>query len=85
MDVKASVFIEYNSADDLKQVLQHEKLTEKKWLHIGGGSNLLFTGDYDGVILHSSIKGFEIVEDTDEYVYRHGQARLAYRARCPPL
>ena len=69
MDVKASVFIEYNSADDLKQVLQHEKLTEKKWLHIGGGSNLLFTGDYDGVILHSSIKGFEIVEDTDEYVY----------------
>ena len=69
MDVKASVFIEYISVDELKQILLKENLSGKPWLHIGGGSNLLFTGDYDGVILHSAIKGYEVVEDTDEYVY----------------
>ena len=69
MNVKASVFIEYTSIDELKQLLQQENFSENRWLHIGGGSNLLFTGDYEGMILHSAIKGFEIVEDTDESVY----------------
>ena len=68
MNVKASVFIEYTSIDELKQLLQQEYFSENRWLHIGGGSNLLFTGDYEGMILHSAIKGFEIVEDTDESV-----------------
>lgn len=69
MDVKTSVFIEYTSVDELKQILQQENLSEKKWLHIGGGSNLLFTGDYEGVILHSAIKGTEIVHEDDESVH----------------
>lgn len=30
-------------------------------LHIGGGNNLLFTKDYDGTVLHSAIKGFEVI------------------------
>ena len=69
MDVKTSVFIEYTSVDELKQTLQQENLSEKKWLHIGGGSNLLFTGDYEGVILHSAIKGTEVVHEDDEAVH----------------
>lgn len=69
MDVKAAVFIEYSSVDELKRVLQQENFSEGEWLHIGGGSNLLFTGNYAGMILHSVIKGYEVVEDTDEYVY----------------
>lgn len=69
MDVKAAVFIEYDSVNELKQVLQRENLSEGQWLHIGGGSNLLFTGDYAGVILHSAIKGYEVIENTDDYVY----------------
>ena len=69
MDVKTSVFIEYTSVDELKQILQQENLSDKKWLHIGGGSNLLFTGDYEGVILHSAIKGTEIVYEDDESVH----------------
>ena len=69
MDVKTSVFIEYTSVDELKQILQQENLSEKKWLHIGGGSNLLFTGDYEGVILHSAIKGTDIVYEDDEAVH----------------
>ena len=69
MDVKTSVFIEYTSVDELKQILQQENLSDKKWLHIGGGSNLLFTGDYEGMILHSAIKGTEIVYEDDESVH----------------
>ena len=38
------------------------------FLHIGGGSNLLFTKDYDGLILHSRIEGIEVTEEDDHSV-----------------
>lgn len=67
MDVKASLFIEYASVEELKHIL-HEYLPGIPWLHIGGGSNLLFMRDYPGVILHSAIKGYEILEENEEEV-----------------
>lgn len=77
MDVKADLFIEYTSVDELKEVLGRPQLTAGKWLHIGGGSNLLFTEDYDGTILHSAIKGYEVVsEDDSEVVVRVGAGEV---------
>ncbi|WP_455673381.1 UDP-N-acetylmuramate dehydrogenase [Phocaeicola sp.] len=68
MDVKASVFVEYTSVAELKTVLSNKDYFRGSWLHIGGGSNLLFTGDYDGVIFHSAIRGYEVVRENDEEV-----------------
>ncbi len=65
MDVKASVFAEYTSKEELKELLTHPMLKEGNWLHIGAGSNLLFTGDYAGLILHSAMRGVETVEETE--------------------
>ena len=69
MDVKASVFAEYASEEELKGILLQSLCPEGKWLHIGGGSNLLFTGDFDGMVLHSAIKGYEVVDETDDEVH----------------
>lgn len=77
MDAKASVFVEYESVDELKQLLVRRDLFCNPWLHIGGGSNLLFTGDYQGVVLHSSIKGYEVVyEDSSEVHVRVGAGEV---------
>lgn len=37
-------------------------------MHIGGGSNLLFTKDYDGLILHSRIGGIEVTAEDSQTV-----------------
>lgn len=77
MDVKASLFIEYDSVDELKEVLKRYVRKETPWLHIGGGSNLLFTGDYPGVVLHSTIKGVEVIrEDEKEVIVRVGAGEV---------
>lgn len=68
MDIKASLFIEYTSVEELKEILRRYPLEEGCWLHIGGGSNLLFKGDYPGIILHSAIKGYEILEENEQEV-----------------
>ena len=76
MDVKASVFIEYASVKELKEVL-NLYVKDNQWLHIGKGSNLLFIGDYSGIILHSAIKGYEVIhEDTNEVVVRVGAGEV---------
>ena len=77
MDVKASVFVEYESVEELKDLLGRSSLAEGTWLHIGGGSNLLFTKDYPGLILHSAIKGFEVVSENDgEVLVRAGAGEV---------
>ena len=67
MKVKARCFVEYDSVADLVDI-EFEELA-RPVLHIGGGSNLLFTDDFKGTILHSKINFIEIL---DEECHRDG-------------
>lgn len=59
--------MEYTSPEDIPFVLSSIR-KDIGWIHIGGGSNLLFTGDYPGVVLHSAIKGIDVIDDSDDYM-----------------
>ena len=60
MKVKARCFMEYDSVADLVDI-EFEELA-RPVLHIGGGSNLLFTDDFKGTVLHSKIDFIEILD-----------------------
>ena len=61
LDAKAKIFAEYSSVDELRELLT--KYRGEKILHIGQGSNLLFTQDFDGVILHSGMARARFLDD----------------------
>lgn len=61
LDAKAKTFIEYYSLDELRQALKEHK--GEPILHIGQGSNLLFTHDFNGVILHSGMARAKFLDD----------------------
>ena len=61
MKVKARCFMEYDSVADLVDI-EFEELAHPIF-HIGGGSNLLFTDDFKGTVLHSKINFIEILDD----------------------
>lgn len=67
IDVKAACLLEYSSVDELRELIL-QGLIVKPYLHIGGGSNLLFTKDYPGTILHSLIDGLEILDENEQEV-----------------
>ena len=70
MKVKARCFMEYDSVADLVD-LDFEELA-RPVLHIGGGSNLLFTDDFKGTVLHSNINFIEILEDSEKVLVSVG-------------
>ena len=67
MDITTRYFVEYDSVEDLQRLLISPIIRDNNYLQIGGGSNLLFTKDYPGVILHSKILGVVAV-DNDDFV-----------------
>ena len=64
MKVKARCFIEYDSVADLVDI-EFEELA-RPVLHIGGGSNLLFTDDFKGTVLHSKINFIEVLDECQD-------------------
>lgn len=73
MDVKTAMLAEYETLDELKTVLDNPEIirlmNEQRnagrlpFWHIGSGSNLLFTADYPGVILHCKAQGIAIEKE----------------------
>ncbi len=63
----ASDYVEYVSCGQLQEVIP--TLRHCHVLHVGGGSNLLFTKDFDGTVLHCGIKTMERVAADDDHVW----------------
>ena len=79
MKVKARCFMEYDSVADLVDI-EFEELA-RPVLHIGGGSNLLFTDDFKGTVLHSKINFIEIIDD-EMVLERRISAASSASAKC---
>lgn len=69
IDAKCKRFIEYSSVEEAQQVVRMITDADRPLLILGGGSNLLLTGDYNGTVLHSGIR---FLEQTDECHVRCG-------------
>jgi UDP-N-acetylmuramate dehydrogenase len=74
IDATASDFIEIDSIETLQFVIDNFNLANRKTLVIGGGSNILLTKNFDGLVLKMSIKGIEKVNEDNEYVYLKAMA-----------
>ena len=65
IDASCNRFIEFSSVSELLAVCRHLTEEDCPLLLLGGGSNLLLTGDFHGTVLHSAIKGVEKVSEED--------------------
>lgn len=66
-------FYEVNSEQELSVIFEDEKIKSFPLLILGGGSNILFTKNFNGLVLHIKIGGIEVREqDSDRYVTAGG-------------
>ena len=69
LPARARYYVEYGSERELLHLSRQEVFLNNRTLHIGGGSNLLFEGDYDGLVLHSGIRGIQRYDKNADTVY----------------
>lgn len=68
IDVSAKLFAEAKNEDQVRNVIQSDEFLNNENLILGGGSNVLFTKNFDGIVLRNNIDGIEICEETDDSV-----------------
>ncbi|MEO8823382.1 MAG: UDP-N-acetylmuramate dehydrogenase [Ginsengibacter sp.] len=74
----SKLFSTFSSAEELEELLG-EKPAESK-LILGGGSNILFTKDFDGFVLKNEIPGIDLVDENDEFAYVRAGAGVLWHS-----
>jgi len=68
IDVRAKYFTSINTVNELIEIKKSEKFKDHELLILGGGSNILFTKDFNGLVILNNIKGKEIVDQNDDSI-----------------
>jgi UDP-N-acetylmuramate dehydrogenase len=68
IEASARYFFEFETSEEITNFLRANDIADTNYLIMGGGSNLLFTEDFDGLVLHPNVKGIEVIEEDDETV-----------------
>ncbi|WP_299533696.1 FAD-binding protein [Ulvibacterium sp.] len=68
IDVKASEFFSFVNIGELEEFVEKRSDSSKPFFILGGGSNVLFTQDFKGLVLHSKIENIEVIEENDRTV-----------------
>ena len=69
ISAKARYFAEIQSQEKLCEILRHPDTGNMKIVVLGEGSNVLFTDDFDGLVLHINIQGREVLKETQEHIW----------------
>jgi UDP-N-acetylmuramate dehydrogenase len=71
IDVAAKYFSSFSTHEELEQLFDDKKLSiiNYQLLILGGGSNILFTHNFDGFVLKNEIKRIEKIKEDDKYIY----------------
>jgi len=73
IDVSAKYFAHFNSVDELHELLEFNSRQsvndQRSTLILGGGSNILFTRDVDGLVLKNEIAGVKEIKEDEHHIY----------------
>jgi UDP-N-acetylmuramate dehydrogenase len=74
IEVSCKYYAEFSEVEELYAIIKSNIFKENSLLVLGGGSNILLTKNFDGLVLRNNIKGIELVKEEAEFVYVKGMA-----------
>lgn len=69
IDVNATHFATAQDIPSLQTLLTDKTFQQRPKLILGGGSNILFLRDFDGLVIHNQFKGIEHIKEDNQHVY----------------
>lgn len=74
IDVKARYYLEVDQESDIREVFTGSRFGSLPLLILGGGSNILFTRDFPGLVVRITTKGKQLIHQDDDHVIIEAQA-----------
>jgi UDP-N-acetylmuramate dehydrogenase len=68
IDVQCDYFVEIGTISDFQELIGHPVYASNPRLVLGGGSNILFTKDFKGLIIKNNLKGITVVSENQDSV-----------------
>lgn len=65
---RARLFVRISSPEDFAALIQTDEFKNNRALILGGGSNILLTGDFEGLVVKNEVKGISVVDEDDDTV-----------------
>ncbi len=78
IEVYCDYFVEINLVQDFLDLIGNEIYVSNSKLIIGGGSNLLFTKDFKGIVLKNNLKGISVISENENEVIVKASAGEAW-------
>ncbi len=78
IDASAKYFSIFSSSNELKELLNEKAGTTH--LILGGGSNILFTKNFNGFILKNEIPGIDLISENEEFVFIRAGAGVTWHS-----
>lgn len=69
IDVRARFLARFSSVNELRTLLEDPVSRKHPRIILGGGSNVLFRGDFDGLVLRNELRGIELLREDDNHYY----------------
>ncbi len=69
INVRAKEFVLVKAHQDLFDLILKRDLTKEKFLMLGGGSNILFTKDFEGLLIKNEIVGIDFVHEDNQHIW----------------
>lgn len=69
IEALAKYFAAFQNLDELQEIINSQFWLSNAQLILGGGSNVLLTKDFDGLVLKNELSGIEVVKEDGEHVY----------------
>jgi UDP-N-acetylmuramate dehydrogenase len=77
-EANARYFAAPDSISEIKKLLAEAKEFDIPVFILGGGSNVVFAGDFDGLVIYPQIKGIEVIEETDKNIFVEAGAGVVW-------
>lgn len=77
---RARYFTPLKHIEELKKIKDFACLKKIPHLVLGGGSNILFTEDYPGLVIHNKIQGISVIEESNDFIVLRAGAGVVFDA-----
>lgn len=69
LEAKARYYVAVQAVEELQALVQDPDLRKLPWLILGGGSNVLLTQDFPGLVIHNRLLGKEVVREDEHHAW----------------